>query len=698
MFTIRKLKFKNNNNTFKIEDTTTTIEIYALDDDKQVVFDKDDKLEIKIKNSSGYLMTIVPDVTDDSKTVNFSSAQLENLPVGYYQFELRVNNNAIFPNEGFLSFEITKNATDITGEVISSITLHDFEEKINQLADNLQARADNGDFDGQKGDKGDPGTNTDPNAVHVSGNQTISGVKNFIDTPTVNGNKVLDDSLQIGGRNYLLGTANPITLIGDGKHKAREIYQVSDKEAIRGKGIVFSFNISKTEGTNDEKIMVLVGGTNQWIETVSLADIPVNASKRVIIYRTMLDKEIRGDIGFETVSDSFNGSVTVSNVQLELGTKPTDWTPAPEDSHHHQAFRKGTRFFAHRGAQSIAPENSLPAIRKAGNHAGVEIDIHQTSDGRWVIMHDGTVNRTTDGSGAVSSFTFAELRKLKLKDPVDSRTNPFSDSELVVPSLEEALVECKNQRLIPVIEIKVDGTDNYTSDSYDSLATIIENYGLEDEIMFISFDYKALQSIKQRLPLVEVSYLVHTISDDLMTQAKQLGVNSGLDSNYTAAGVTATNVAKCHSLGLKVGVWTLADDSQRTKLIGMGVDFITTNSLSGERRWAQLSYRGSYEDYVNNQTNYRSVVQEISAGIVNVQFILQTNIASSAPLKKGTPFATLPSWAVPNYRLWNQCMVRTSTGFAPATFDIEGNSLLVGFDWDKKSTNGWISGNVTYHV
>ena len=72
---------------------------------------------------------------------------------------------------------------------------------------------------GEPGDKGDPGkdaTNNDPNAVHVSGNQAISGVKNFIDTPTINGNKVLDDSLQIGGRNLLIkGTLIGSTNVDD---------------------------------------------------------------------------------------------------------------------------------------------------------------------------------------------------------------------------------------------------------------------------------------------------------------------------------------------------------------------------------------------------------------------------------------------------------------------------------------------------
>src|SRR5918912_274970 len=69
---------------------------------------------------------------------------------------------------------------------------------------------------------------------------------------------------------------------------------------------------------------------------------------------------------------------------------------------------------AHRGASAVAPENTLEAFRLAVQMGagGLELDVHQTSDGHVVVIHDPTLDRTTDGAGAVSEMTFDELRKL----------------------------------------------------------------------------------------------------------------------------------------------------------------------------------------------------------------------------------------------------------------------------------------------
>lgn len=206
----------------------------------------------------------------------------------------------------------------------------------------------------------------------------------------------------------------------------------------------------------------------------------------------------------------------------------------------HEAFRRGTRFFAHRGAQAIAPENSLPALKKISNHSGYEIDIHQTSDGRWVVMHDGNIDRMTAKTGAISSYTFDQLRNIPISK--GNSASRYTASELVIPSLEEALTVAKDKRLTPVIEIKKDSTDNYTSASYDSLVAIIKKFNVEKEMMFISFDYNSLVEIKKRLPLVEVSYLTSDFTQELIDQASALGVNSGIDADYTNSNFNARNV------------------------------------------------------------------------------------------------------------------------------------------------------------
>ena len=360
----------------------------------------------------------------------------------------------------------------------------------------------------------------------------------------------------------------------------------------------------------------------------------------------------------------------------------------------HQAFRMGTRFFAHRGAQSIAPENSLPAIQKTNNHAGVEIDIHCTSDGKWVVMHNGTVDRMTNGSGAISSFTYADIRKLRLD--AGSFVENYKDSELLIPSLQEALTVCKDKRLIPVVEIKVDSSDHYTADNWDYLAEIITRYGLQDEMMFISFNFQALQEIKKRLPLVEVSYLVNDITDAYIKQALQLGVNSGLDVKFTGAGVTDENVFKCHQAGLKLGVWTTKDDSNRNNLVGMGVDFITTNSLSGELRYQALDLQNGWR----NHSGVISCVEEVSPGSIQLYFAVY-----GGDNTYGLTLADLPDWAIPANFKWTPCTIRATHGVSIGSVNLGygtgGNHISIGLGWETvngKTEGDWVFGITTYHI
>lgn len=367
----------------------------------------------------------------------------------------------------------------------------------------------------------------------------------------------------------------------------------------------------------------------------------------------------------------------------------------------HEAFRQGTRFFAHRGAQAIAPENSLPALKKVNNHSGFEIDIHQTSDGRWVVMHDGNIDRMTSKKGAISSYTFNQLRNIPISK--GSSAGRYTASELVIPTLEEALTVAKDKRLTPVIEIKKDSTDNYTSASYDSLVAIIKKFNVEKEMMFISFDYNSLVEVKKRLPLVEVSYLTSDFTQDLIDKAVALGVNSGIDADYTNSQFNARNVQLAHDAGLKVGAWTTQDDSQRNKLLGMGVDFITTNSLSGELRYAELTLQNGWKNNAGT-THLYSYVTEIAPGKILLRFNVYGGDRTHF-----TIIANIPDWASPNSKTWVPAVVRTDKGASIGTFDItyphndyvSQSALSVGLNWDDVTSNDsryWVSGSIVYYI
>ncbi|SKC41591.1 glycerophosphodiester phosphodiesterase family protein [Krasilnikoviella flava] len=103
---------------------------------------------------------------------------------------------------------------------------------------------------------------------------------------------------------------------------------------------------------------------------------------------------------------------------------------------------------AHRGQWRDAPENSLPAIEAAFDDGAeiVELDVRLTSDGVPVLMHDETVDRTTDGSGAVSSFTLAEIRELRLKEHLGGAQTALTDER--VPTLAEAMEVAADRGLV----------------------------------------------------------------------------------------------------------------------------------------------------------------------------------------------------------------------------------------------------------
>ena len=366
----------------------------------------------------------------------------------------------------------------------------------------------------------------------------------------------------------------------------------------------------------------------------------------------------------------------------------------------HDAFRRGTHFIAHRGANHVAPENSLPAFKRVSNHTGIEFDIHQTKDGKWVVMHDDTIDRMTAGSGNISSYTLNDLRKNIINE--GSNVKRFRADELVIPTLQEVLAVVKEKRLLPVIEIKVDGSDKFTNKSYDSLAEIINQFGVANYMKFESFGFDQLVVMKQRLPMVEVSWSAPDLSLASINKAKSLGINAGIGVDFNHNTLTKNNITLAHNAGLLVSTGTPDDDKSRDKLLALGVDFITTNSLSGELRFQRLDLMNSWK---NAPTGYgTSYIQEVAPGKVELNFKIYGGNRSA-----GTTIAVLPDWASSLGGIWSTALVRINSNSAnnliTGVFYIDEKEpnttrVTVGPMWDKGSNvvTDWVSGSVVYNV
>ncbi len=238
---------------------------------------------------------------------------------------------------------------------------------------------------------------------------------------------------------------------------------------------------------------------------------------------------------------------------------------------------KDIKVIAHRGASAYAPENTISAFKKAFE-LGVdilEIDVHQTNDRELVVLHDGTVNRTTNGKGKVKNISFEELRKL---DAGSWFSNDFIGEK--IPSLREVF-EITPDSIILLIEIKK-GSKTYPGVE-KRVVQLIKEYKFENRVILKSFDDKTLQELKNLAPEIpRLKVFVGQISFLNIVVDYTLNFGNVLDDDvqYIQAhwfGVTKCFIAKAHKKGYKVYVWDVNNEKRMKELILMGVDGIETD-------------------------------------------------------------------------------------------------------------------------
>lgn len=175
----------------------------------------------------------------------------------------------------------------------------------------------------------------------------------------------------------------------------------------------------------------------------------------------------------------------------------------------------------HRGFNTIAPENTIPAFvfaRKVG-FRWVETDVQFTSDNVPVILHDRSIDRTSNGTGNIDQLTYAEVREYDFgswKNPIYAGTK--------IPSFEEFIDWCKKSGVKPYIELKSDVA--YTQAQIDILIDIVKSYGMLDQCTWISFGLFLLGYVHNTDPKARLGYLVR----DEITQTDVTNI-TGLRSN-----------------------------------------------------------------------------------------------------------------------------------------------------------------------
>lgn len=211
---------------------------------------------------------------------------------------------------------------------------------------------------------------------------------------------------------------------------------------------------------------------------------------------------------------------------------------------------------AHRGASGHAPENTLLSYRRAleyGAHM-IELDVHETLDGDLVCIHDSTVDRTTNGSGEVHSFTYKELRGLDAGEGEQ------------IPLLEDVL-KYASGKLHVNIELKVIGVEK-------NILDMLERYGMFRDVMISSFFHGTLTAVRALSEQTKTAILINKPMDELVRYALDFKVNA---INPHHGLVTSELVTEAHSFDMKVYPWTINDAQTLKELLALGVDGLITD-------------------------------------------------------------------------------------------------------------------------
>lgn len=223
---------------------------------------------------------------------------------------------------------------------------------------------------------------------------------------------------------------------------------------------------------------------------------------------------------------------------------------------------------AHRGLSSIAPENTAASLEQAGKagYYAAEFDIAPTSDGVWVLMHDDTVDRMTDGEGEVSSITYDKISKLRI-DSGNGIEN-YPDERII--TLEEAIEICRKYSMRPMIEVKGGGPEDMRG-----LLNRIRIAGINDALI-IDFNSDRIKELRRLDSEIELWFLVTECDDEDFEFAKENDMGIGFHylkpANYDI-------IKSAKQEGITLASWTVDYVPFMDILTSLGVNYITTNRI-----------------------------------------------------------------------------------------------------------------------
>lgn len=227
------------------------------------------------------------------------------------------------------------------------------------------------------------------------------------------------------------------------------------------------------------------------------------------------------------------------------------------------------KVYAHRGASGHAPENTMAAFRKAVElgSCGIECDVQLTSDGRLVICHDETLDRTTDGKGFIKDHSYSELMELDAGSWFDDR---FRNER--IPELSQLLRLVRDNHLLLNIEIK-SGIVLYPGIE-DKVIAQVKEFGLQDSVIISSFNHYSVKKCRDIAPDIKTGILY---MEGLYEPWNYMKVLDCQCAHPFYMALVPEIARELKARGYQINVFTVNDPQEAVKLAETGVDGIITN-------------------------------------------------------------------------------------------------------------------------
>lgn len=232
----------------------------------------------------------------------------------------------------------------------------------------------------------------------------------------------------------------------------------------------------------------------------------------------------------------------------------------------------------HRGFNTVAPENTIPAyiLSAQKGFRYVECDVSFTSDDIPVLLHDSTIDRTSDGSGSISAMTYAQASQY---DYGSWKSAEYAGTHL--PTLDEFLIRCKGLGLHPYIEIKNDSS--VTRSRVEAVVAAVKAAGMKGKVTYISFNTTFLGYVKSTDPAARLGYVVDTITDTVISTATGLKLDTNevfIDANHSK--LTDSMVTLCINADLPLEVWTANDENWINEMPSYISGVTSDNQIAGK--------------------------------------------------------------------------------------------------------------------